>query len=377
MDAAGNVIPKSTIGNNILFQGREYEPETNFYYFRARHYDPIMGRFLQVDPMGYQDSLNLYQAFNMNPVNFVDPFGQSAVCPGVFGCSYGESKLYHENYEFRRFVDGYYRGMGETIFNPLTLATIGLTIINPTAGIAFGLGALTNTYYHSVKDRLEEGQSFGGALGGGVLDLTGVSDIQASGKVKDPYKSGELVASGSIKLGTTAIAIVYGAKMGLSKLRIASEAPTGGSTVKYNAKAGRFYDAKTGRFIKFKEVMSTEADKAFFWSGRTKGVGGEKVAANIAEEYKGMTLEKLVEQRGIKMPEWNPNDPNSIRAWENLSKEYAKNASGTVRAVVGESTRPGSVWEIIELPELMKNPKVNRIIKIDPATGKETVIFVR
>jgi RHS repeat-associated protein len=82
MDAAGNVIPKSTIGNNILFQGREYEPETNFYYFRARHLDPIMGRFLSTDPMGYEDSLNLYQAFNQNPVNFVDPFGE-AVMPGV------------------------------------------------------------------------------------------------------------------------------------------------------------------------------------------------------------------------------------------------------------------------------------------------------
>jgi RHS repeat-associated protein len=75
MDAAGNVIPKSAIGNNILFQGREYEPETNFYYFRARHLDPIMGRFLQTDPMGYADSMNLYQAFNMNPVNFIDPMG--------------------------------------------------------------------------------------------------------------------------------------------------------------------------------------------------------------------------------------------------------------------------------------------------------------
>jgi hypothetical protein len=35
-----------------------------------------MGRFLQTDPMGYQDSMNLYQAFNMNPVNFMDPFGK-------------------------------------------------------------------------------------------------------------------------------------------------------------------------------------------------------------------------------------------------------------------------------------------------------------
>lgn len=45
------------------------------YYFRARHLDPIMGRFLSTDPMGYEDSLNLYQAFGMNPINFDDPFG--------------------------------------------------------------------------------------------------------------------------------------------------------------------------------------------------------------------------------------------------------------------------------------------------------------
>ncbi len=66
---------QSTIGNNYLFQGREYDKETNLYYYRARYYDPIMGRFLQTDPMGYEDSMNLYQGFNMNPVNFMDPFG--------------------------------------------------------------------------------------------------------------------------------------------------------------------------------------------------------------------------------------------------------------------------------------------------------------
>lgn len=45
-------------------------------YFRARYFCPIMGRFLQTDPMGYKDSLNLYQSFNQNPVNFVDPMGE-------------------------------------------------------------------------------------------------------------------------------------------------------------------------------------------------------------------------------------------------------------------------------------------------------------
>ncbi|MFC2155800.1 RHS repeat domain-containing protein [Acidobacteriota bacterium] len=70
------IVNNSIIGNEYLFQGRRYDTETNLYYYRARHYDPIMGRFLQTDPMGYQDSLNLYQAFNTNPLNFVDPFGR-------------------------------------------------------------------------------------------------------------------------------------------------------------------------------------------------------------------------------------------------------------------------------------------------------------
>ena len=84
-DASGSVIPKSSIGNNILFQGREYDTELNLYYFRARYYDPIMGRFLSTDPMGYQDGLNLYQAFNMNPVNFVDPMGRRLFIGGDKG----------------------------------------------------------------------------------------------------------------------------------------------------------------------------------------------------------------------------------------------------------------------------------------------------
>ena len=78
-NAANQPLSASSIGNDILFQGRRYDKETNLYYYRARYYDPIMGRFLQTDPMGYKDSMNLYQALNMNPVNLLDPFGLAII----------------------------------------------------------------------------------------------------------------------------------------------------------------------------------------------------------------------------------------------------------------------------------------------------------
>ena len=70
-----NLSETSTIGNAYLFQGREYDYETSLYNFRMRYYDPELCRFISLDPEGYKDSMNLYQSFNQNPVNFTDPYG--------------------------------------------------------------------------------------------------------------------------------------------------------------------------------------------------------------------------------------------------------------------------------------------------------------
>jgi RHS repeat-associated protein len=43
----------SACGNPFLFTGREYDYETGLYYYRARYYNPEIGRFLQPDPVGY------------------------------------------------------------------------------------------------------------------------------------------------------------------------------------------------------------------------------------------------------------------------------------------------------------------------------------
>ena len=74
-DAAGTEISESAVGNRILWQGREYSWSTGLYYFRARWYDPVTGRWLSNDPIGISGGLNQYVFCGNNPVNFVDPFG--------------------------------------------------------------------------------------------------------------------------------------------------------------------------------------------------------------------------------------------------------------------------------------------------------------
>jgi RHS repeat-associated protein len=74
-DGSGNSLKESAIGNRYTFQGREYSWTTKFYYFRARYYDPYQGRWLSKDPIGISGGLNQYQAFNNNPVNYIDPDG--------------------------------------------------------------------------------------------------------------------------------------------------------------------------------------------------------------------------------------------------------------------------------------------------------------
>ncbi len=61
--------------NRILFTGREYDKETGLYYYRARYYNPQIGRFLQTDPVGYEAGMNLYRYCRNNSVNSTDPFG--------------------------------------------------------------------------------------------------------------------------------------------------------------------------------------------------------------------------------------------------------------------------------------------------------------
>jgi len=88
--------------------------------------------------------------------------------------------------------------------------------------------------------------------------------------------------------------------------------------------------------VKLTFPVKTKPNEAFFWSGRTNGRGGEGIAQEIAEQNGGTTLEALIDKRKIEMPKWDATNPEVVKAWKDVSADYAKGSSGTVRGVIGK-----------------------------------------
>ena len=128
------------IATSIRFRytGQQFIGSLNLYYYKARFYSPALGRFLQTDPIGTADDLNLYAYVGNNPINLTDPSGLIKAEADRLGAAFGGSTaaqvLIPGQVAWNNMLSNFGAG------NYVAAAINGVTYIGETAIFALTLG---------------------------------------------------------------------------------------------------------------------------------------------------------------------------------------------------------------------------------------------
>ena len=153
-DSFGNTLNLTgTSTNTIRYAGRELDTSTGLYYYRARYYDPAIGRFISEDPKGFAAGVNFYAYCLNNPINCSDPSGliQQYWLPGGKAPSavINDGKLVTQNFaqtssgNFIPVESGVnFSGYSKVVDKPTTLNFIDQAVSSHGGATIPGLGIL-------------------------------------------------------------------------------------------------------------------------------------------------------------------------------------------------------------------------------------------
>ena len=144
----GNVV------NPYTYTGREIDTESGLYFYRARYYDSITGRFINEDPIGFAaGDNNFYRYVQNNPINFVDPDGrflQSLIAGGIAGTITGGITFVAELAQGASFKDA---GKAAAISSVTAAVSIGLA----STGVGLVGTSLAATATNALMQKIVNG----------------------------------------------------------------------------------------------------------------------------------------------------------------------------------------------------------------------------
>jgi RHS repeat-associated protein len=211
--------------SRFRYTGQTILPDAQLYYYKARVYDPIMGRFMQTDPIGSDDDLNIYAYVGGDPINATDPTGTEAG-----SVSYGGIR----SIQAERDEKGYSR---EEAYGSVAVAGAVGCVLAPSAcakaaqsallGAVVGYGVAKVVDGKSDKEALVEARkgAVSGAVTGGAGKVYGSAKtlseravkgavLGAAAHVTEKAQGGSDVDAGAAAAGTFLGEVVTGSDVG-------------------------------------------------------------------------------------------------------------------------------------------------------------------
>jgi len=191
-DAFGNQLSTTGAANNneLHYTGRELDPDTGLYNYRARLYDPTIGRFVSEDKMGFKAGVNFFVYAGDNPINFNDPYGLAR----------------GDWWDPRSYTDSlYWKTVYSDFASGAALNRVGAAL-KAEVGIAAGAGQMVYAYANTTLTGAAIGAHGIGNYLGGIGDLSNViyGGDRDWNVTKTGYETASQAVLGNKDYGTTA-----------------------------------------------------------------------------------------------------------------------------------------------------------------------------